>query len=138
MRWGLSLLHQGRIPEAITAFTLAADTFKSSMAHEFLLYACFFADDGVRLHAAEARRWAELYAPAPENRPFANPDLKGRKLRIGYVAPTLLRSQLRQFIVPVLENHDLERVEVFIYCADPATEVGIRATLLHNASHRFP
>jgi protein O-GlcNAc transferase len=132
MRWGLSLLHQGRIPEAITAFTLAADTFKSSMAHEFLLYACFFAEDGVRLHAAQARRWAELYAPPPENRPFANPDLKGRKLRIGYVAPTLLRSQLRQFIVPVLENHDLERVEVFIYCADPATEVGIRATTVRG------
>lgn len=132
MRWGLSLLHQGRIPEAITAFTLAADTFKSSMAHEFLLYACFFADDGVRLHAAEARRWAELYAPPPVERPFANRDLAGRKLRIGYVAPTLLRSQLRQFIVPVLEHHDLERVEVFIYCADPATETGIRATAVRG------
>lgn len=132
MRWGLSLLHQGRIPEAITAFTLAADTFKSSMAHEFLLYACFFAQDGVRLHAAEARRWAELYAPPPADRPFANPDLADRKLRIGYVAPTLLRSQLRQFIVPVLEHHDLERVEVFIYCADPATETGIRATAVRG------
>ncbi|MDO8801674.1 hypothetical protein [Phenylobacterium sp.] len=132
MRWGLSLLHQGRIPEAITAFNLAADTFQSSMAHEFLLYACFFAQDGVRLHAAEARRWAQLYAPAPADRPFANPDLAGRKLRIGYVAPTLLRSQLRQFIVPVLEHHDLASVDVFIYCADPATETGIRATAVRG------
>ncbi|WP_340643644.1 hypothetical protein [Phenylobacterium sp.] len=134
MRWGLSLLHQGRIPEAIVAFTLAADTYKSSMAHEFLLYACFFAQDGVRLHAAEARRWAQLYAPSydPADRPFANPDLAGRKLRIGYVAPSFLRSQLRQFIVPVLENHDLDRVDVFIYCADPATETAIRATAVRG------
>lgn len=134
MRWGLSLLHQGRIPEAITAFTLAADTYKSSMAHEFLLYACFFAEDGVRLHAAEARRWAQLYAPSydPADRSFANPDLSGRKLRVGYVAPSFLRSQLRQFLVPVLENHDLERVDVFIYCADPNTETGIRATAVRG------
>lgn len=132
MRWGLSLLHQGRIPEAITAFTLAADTYRSSMAHEFLLYACFFAPDGVHLHAAEARRWAELYAPAPADRPFANPDLAGRKLRIGYVAPNFLRSQLRQFIVPVLENHDLEALDVVIYCADPATEAGICATAVRG------
>ena len=132
LQWGLSLLHQGRIPEAITAFSLGADTYRNSMAHEFLLYACFFAPDGVRLHAAEARRWAQLYAPSPADRPFANPDLTGRKLRIGYVAPSFLRSQLRQFIVPVLENHDLDELEVFIYCADPATETGIRASAVRG------
>ncbi|MBR7619174.1 hypothetical protein JKL49_07205 [Phenylobacterium sp. 20VBR1] len=132
MRWGLSLLHQGRVQEAITAFTLAADTYKSSIAHEFLLYACFFAENGVRLHAAEARRWAQLYAPPPANLPFANSDLAGRKLRIGYVAPTLLRSQLNPFIVPVLENHDLDQLDVFIYCADPKTEIGIRATAVRG------
>lgn len=132
LQWGLSLLHQGRIPEAITAFSLGADTYRSSMAHEFLLYACFFAQDGVRLHAAEARRWAQLYAPPGVERPFGNPDLAGRKLRIGYVAPSFLRSQLRQFILPVLENHDLDRHEVFIYCADPATETGIRASAVRG------
>ncbi|MDO8323423.1 MAG: hypothetical protein Q7T23_10835 [Phenylobacterium sp.] len=132
LQWGLSLLHQGRIPEAITAFSLGADTYRSSIAHEFLLYACFFAPDGVRLHAAEARRWAQLYAPPSVDRPFGNPDLTGRKLRIGYVAPSFLRSQLRQFIVPVLENHDLGSLDVFIYCADPATETGIRATAVRG------
>ena len=132
MRWGLSLLHQGRVPEAITVFSLAADTFKSSTAHEFLLYACFFAENGVHLHAAEARRWAQLYAPPPANLPFANPDLVGRRLRIGYVAPTLMRSQLNPFIVPVLENHDLDQLDVFIYCADPQTEIGIRATAVRG------
>ena len=132
LQWGLSLLHQGRIPEAITAFSLGADTYRSAMAHEFLLYACFFAPDGVHLHAAEARRWALLYAPPSVDRPFGNPDLTGRKLRIGYVAPSFLRSQLRQFIVPVLENHDLDSLEVFIYCADPATETGIRASAVRG------
>ncbi|MES2721598.1 MAG: hypothetical protein V4656_00455 [Pseudomonadota bacterium] len=132
LQWGLSLLHQGRIPEAITAFSLGADTYRSGMAHEFLLYACFFAPDGVHLHAAEARRWAQLYAPPSVDRPFGNPDLTGRKLRIGYVAPSFLRSQLRQFIVPVLENHDLDALGVFIYCADPATETGIRASAVRG------
>lgn len=134
MRWGVALLHQGRIPEAITAFSLAADSYKSSVAHDYLLYACFFAENGVHLHAAEARRWAKLYAPRydPADRPFANPSLDQRKLRVGYVAPSFLRSQLRQFITPVLENHDLDQLDVFIYCADPATEIGIRATAVRG------
>nr|QQZ51520.1 hypothetical protein JKL49_11290 [Phenylobacterium glaciei] len=128
---GLSLLHQGRVQEAITAFTLAADTYKSSIAHEFLLYACFFAENGVRLHAAEARRWAQLYAPPPQTCPSPIPTSPAASCGSD-MSPHLLRSQLNPFIVPVLENHDLDQLDVFIYCADPKTEIGIRATAVRG------
>ena len=37
---------------------------------------------------------------------------------MGYVAPSFAGSQLRQFITPILENHDPDTVEVVLYPAD--------------------
>ncbi len=132
--WGLSLQHQGRIEEALTAFRFAAAQFPQSAVHELLLYACFFAEDGVQLHAAEVRRWAERYAPPydPRARIFPNPSPAGRRLRVGYVAPSFMGSQLRQFILPVLEHHDPDRVEVVLYAADSGAEAGAPASLVRS------
>jgi predicted O-linked N-acetylglucosamine transferase (SPINDLY family) len=122
--WGVSLQHQGRIDEAIDVFTAAVDQFPSSKAHEYLLYALFFSEDGVRRHAREVRRWADAYAPPhdPDKR-FANAPQAGRRLRIGYVAPGFLNTQLKQFFQPVLENHT-DDVEVFLYARDEAGLAG--------------
>ena len=62
-------------------------------------------------------------APLTPAKPaFAKERTPNRRLRVGYVAPNFTRSQLAQFIVPVLEAHDPEAVEVFVYCVDPASE----------------
>lgn len=132
LRWGLSLQHQGRMEEAVTAFTLATESAHSPGVHQFLLYACFFSEDGVRRHAEEVRRWAELYAPEPPARSFPNRKLKGRPLKVGYVAPGFRDLQLRQFILPVLENHDPERVEVVLYAMDAAREEGVPARTVRS------
>jgi protein O-GlcNAc transferase len=46
----------------------------------------------------------------------------GRKLRIGYVSPSFVQLQARQFVVPLIEGHDREQVEVFLYPAQAAGE----------------
>jgi predicted O-linked N-acetylglucosamine transferase (SPINDLY family) len=124
LMWGLSLQHQGRIDEAIDVFTAAAEQFPSSRNHEYLLYALFFGEDGVGRHAQEVRRWADAYAPPhdPDKR-FANAPQAGRRLRIGYVAPGFLNTQLKQFFQPVLENHT-DDVEVFLYARNEAGLAG--------------
>ncbi len=126
LQYGLSLQHQGRAEEAIAVFRDVTETWPSNTAHQFLLYPHFMVEDGPRRYAAEARRWASIYAPqdgSPEP-VFSNPPSAGRKLRIGYVAPTLAGAQVRQFITPVIENHDPAEVEIFLYPADAATETG--------------
>lgn len=122
--YGLSLQHQGRTDEAINVFSAAAEAFPHPAVHEFLLYALFHAPDRMRRVSDEARRWSDLYAAplTPANPVFANDRTTDRPLRLGYVGPSFSRSQVAQFLLPVLEAHDPEAVEVFLYCADPAAE----------------
>lgn len=121
--YGLCLHHQGRAEEAALVFRAVTESDRTTaQAHEFLLFSLFFVKDGVRRHAAEAREWARLYedkGPAP---PLKNSREPGRKLRIGYVAPSFVRQQARQFIIPLIESHDREQVEVFLYPTDAAGE----------------
>jgi len=122
--YALSLQHQGRVEEASGLYRTAAQDNAISAVHQFSVYAELFCEDGERRHAKEARAWASLYAKAPPPAPHPNEDLAGRKLRIGYVAPNFAGSQLRQFITPIIENHDAEAVEVVLYPTDAATETG--------------
>jgi predicted O-linked N-acetylglucosamine transferase (SPINDLY family) len=127
LQYGLSLQHQGRLDEAIEVFTAATETFNRADVHEFLLYALFHAPDRMARVSAEARRWSDLHATpsTPPQARFGNARDAERRLRVGYVGPNITRSQLAQFLLPVLEAHDREAVEVFIYCADPAQETGL-------------
>jgi predicted O-linked N-acetylglucosamine transferase (SPINDLY family) len=118
LSYGLAFQHQGRLDEAIGIFRLALERFPNEAhARGFLLYALFFVEDGVRAHAEAAKSFASIYAGAERKSSdsFANRPIRGRKLRIGYVAPDISGSQLRQFLLPVLENHDLNAVEPFHY-----------------------
>jgi predicted O-linked N-acetylglucosamine transferase (SPINDLY family) len=124
LRYGLSLQHQGRVEEAVSAFRRACELAPTDgQARGFLLYALFHVPDGVKVHAQAAREFARLFDDAPRKpaESFTNRPLQGRKLRIGYVAPDVMGTQLRQFMVPVLEHHNREAVEVFHYMqAEPA------------------
>lgn len=132
--WGLALQHQGRMDEAMIAFAAAVDTHPGSRVHEFLLYACIFSEDGAARHAREVRAWAERYCgqQAIAGVTFDRARLAGRKLRLGYVAPSFAGTQVRQFLMPVLENHDPALVEVFLYCADAAAEPALPATAIRS------
>ena len=127
--YGLSLQHQGRMHEASEVFTAAADVFKAPQIHQFLLYTLFHAPDRSKRVHDEARKWADRYAAplTPAQAQFGHERTANRRLRVGYVAPSLTRNQLAQFILPVLEAHDPQAVEVFVYCNNPQAEEGLAA-----------
>ncbi|MBS0409505.1 MAG: hypothetical protein JSR86_06280 [Proteobacteria bacterium] len=115
---GLALQHQGRAREAITVMRGALERWPSPALHQFMLYPHLLLDDRGQGYAAEARRWAQIHAPAPAaSRPLSRRPLAGRKLRVGYVSPSFARTQIHQFIAPVLEAHDRDAVELFLYPA---------------------
>jgi protein O-GlcNAc transferase len=122
LHYGLALQHQGRAEEASEVFQAVVENFPSAAAHQFLVYPQLLCDDSDIRHAAVTRDWARLYAPVGPRPRHANPGLSGRKLRIGYLAPNFSRSQLRQFITPVLEGHDPAEVTVTLYPAAGETE----------------
>jgi protein O-GlcNAc transferase len=122
VNYGLALQHQGRVDEACEVFRVVADHFPSPAGHQFLIQPQLFRDDGDARHSAAAREWAKIYASDVPTLPHTNPDLRGRKLRIGYVAPWFAKHQLQQFITPLLESHDPEAVSVTLYPTDAESE----------------
>jgi hypothetical protein len=122
LSYGLSLQHQGRPEAAIAVFQWAAAQFPFPRISQFAVYLQLFCEDGERRHAQAARGWANQYIkPGPTPTPSPAPD--GR-LRIGYVAPSFAKSQLQQFIAPVLDNHDPAKVRVVLYPQHAVSEVG--------------
>ncbi|MFO1013845.1 MAG: hypothetical protein U1E50_08780 [Caulobacteraceae bacterium] len=125
LTYALALQHQGRAEEAIRVFKAADELYPSAAVRQFALYPHFMIENGPAEYAKAAREWADLYAPSSTEKPaFANRPLAGRKLRIGYVAPNFSSSQLTQFITPILESHDQDAVEIFLYPAKLETEQG--------------
>ncbi len=130
LSYGLSLQHQGRMAEAIKTFTVAAEVFPIGAIHEFLIFALFHAENRAERVAAEARTWSARYADlkTPPSPTFIRSGAPGRTLRVGYVGPSFTRNQVAQFLLPVLEAHDPEAFEIFLYCADPSAEGALPAT----------
>jgi protein O-GlcNAc transferase len=120
--FALCLHHQGRVEEAASVYQMASETLSIPEVDNHLVYAQLFCQDGERRHAAAARAWADVFAKIPPPPPHTNRALSGRRLRVGYVAPNFAGTQLRQFIAPLLENHDPEAVEVVLYPAEAASE----------------
>lgn len=58
----------------------------------------------------DEKRQAEHETPRIEPQP-----LTGRRLRIGYVSPDFRLHSVSMFLLPLLENHDRARVELFAY-----------------------
>jgi protein O-GlcNAc transferase len=129
--YGLSLHHQGRAEEAISVFRFVSERAEHPALAEFLLPAHFPAVDGVARQAEAARLWgARWAAPVPEPA-FANPPLAGRRLRVGYVGPSFVGTQARQFVAPLLDHHDPDAVQVFLYPQAEETADWLRRCTVH-------
>lgn len=115
LNYGLTLQHQGRPEEAREVFKIAAENEPTGAVSQFVLFATLFCDDGEARFAEETKAWVDRHVPKVAPARLANPPADGRRLRIGYVAPTFAGSQLRQYITPLLENHDPAAVEVTLY-----------------------
>jgi len=122
LNYGLALQHQGRPDEAGEMMRAAVRIAPGPAVHQFLLYPQLLCEDGERRHFVETRAWADAYVSGLPSAPHANPERRGRRLRIGYVAPRFAGSQLAQFVAPLLDHHDPRAVAVTLYPADAATE----------------
>ena len=120
--YGLCLHHQGRAEEAVMVFRAVCETARTSAAaHQFLLFALFYVENGIERQAEAARAWADLYEQKTPPALFANSRDPKRKLRIGYVSPSFVQVQARQFVSPVIDHLDRDAFEVFLY---PGTAEG--------------
>ena len=121
--YGQILQHHGRIEAALSAYDRALTVSGADHLPGFILYALFFARNGVERHSALARQWGESIARfTPSGPVFKITPIEGRKLRIGYVAPSFTRNQTRQFVLPVFEGHDPDAFEIFVYVDDAEAE----------------
>ncbi|MFT4252447.1 MAG: hypothetical protein QM608_08185 [Caulobacter sp.] len=112
----LAFLHQGRAVEANDTFRAVSEMMpKSAAAQQFELYSLFMVPDGVARHAVAAKAWAERFETPVSTSAQPPEPLAGRRLRVGYVAPTFADGQIRQFMAPLLDHHDAERFEIFLY-----------------------
>lgn len=122
--YGEALHYEGRAQEAATAFAAAYRLEPGVRRHCLYVYSQFFLPDGARRHAGAARAWARQWAdPFTPARPSFLVERRGdRRLRIGYVAPSFTTNQTRKFFHPLLEAHDPEAAEIFLYVDRAADE----------------
>ena len=116
---GNLLKDRGDLDGAIAAFRHAIALRPDiSMLHSNLLLTLHYhADYGPADLAREHREWAERHVrPLESGRtPHGNDRNPDRRLRIGYVSPDLRDHAVARFLLPLLENHDRQQVELFAY-----------------------
>jgi len=83
------------------------------------------------------RAWAAaVCAPLyPVARRFANARDPDRRLRVGYVSPDLRRHPVGTMFAPVLEHHDVARVETFCYYNYPRSDA--MTDRMRRAAHHW-
>lgn len=85
------------------------------------LFTSSYRDIDERLIAQEHRFWADTLAPAraPSVKPAVPHPLsmgaKPNRIRLGYLSPDFRDHSVRFFFRPLIENHDTNRFEVFLY-----------------------
>jgi predicted O-linked N-acetylglucosamine transferase (SPINDLY family) len=115
----INLTSQGRLDDAIVSFRSAmACKPDSAQYHGNLLYTLHFHEgyDSPRI-LEEHQRWNDQFAkPLAAHVSHPNDRSPGRRLRIGYVSPDFRHHPVGRFLLPLYEQHDHERFEVFSYC----------------------
>ena len=116
---GMLLKDQGRLPEAMEVLRHALEVDpKDQAAHSCLLFVsnCIPDMDPLVRYAAYQRFNEHFGKPYRGHwRPHTNVREPGRRLRVGYVAPVFRTHACRPFLMPLLEHHSHDRVELFAY-----------------------
>ncbi|HVT82568.1 MAG TPA: tetratricopeptide repeat protein [Phycisphaerae bacterium] len=132
------LKEQGEVDASVDEYRQAVQLQPANAAmHSNLLLAMNYQGVSTRQSLfAAARAWADAHAKplAHEIAPHANPREPGRRLRIGYVSADFREHASAFFLLPLLENHDGTRVEVFCY-SDAARPDAITARCRTAAHH---
>lgn len=109
----------GQLDEAIACYRKAISVRPDLVvAHSGLAYTMHFHpgfDAASILEEHKAWNFAHARPFATERRPFEIDRSPDRPLRIGYVSPDFRDHVVGRFLLPLLENHDRSRFEVFCY-----------------------
>ncbi len=134
----LVLAELGQIPLAIDAARRAVALNPSDSQMHGALAALMHYDPASDQHAIaqELSRWNTTHARPLRGtiRPHRNSPNPNRTLRIGYVSADFRSHVSAHFLVPLLEHHDPQNVEVFCYSHSPSTDA-IARRLQPHAQH---
>jgi protein O-GlcNAc transferase len=116
-----ALVDSGQLEAGIAAYRAAVELdAQNHLAHSNLLFLLAFAPgNSAQVLLEEARRWQRLHAPAPAEpiNAHANERDPERRLRLGYVSSNFNDHCQSLFTLPVLEQHDHARFELFAYAS---------------------
>ncbi len=115
---GRALKLQGRVEEAIAYYQKAVELEPSNPVYHsnFLLalnYTCKLSPAQIFNHH---QQWEQKHA-LKISRPlvYSNPPQPGKRLRIGYVSPDFHIHSVAYFMLPILQKHHPQIVEIFLY-----------------------
>jgi len=117
---GNAYIESGDAEKAIASYQKAAEfrpNFLEALSN-ILVTMPMVAEFSAEAVFAEAKRiGARFEAPVAERRltPHANDPTPDRRLRIGYLTPSLTAHVLAPYIEPILRSHQRENVEVHVY-----------------------
>jgi len=137
------LLETGRPEEAVDLLRGALRTHpEHTLASEILAFCLNYDARATAREVFEAHRrfGALVEAGAAPQRctqwPIQGAAGTGRRLRVGYVSADLRTHAVSTFFAPVVEHHDRERVELFLYHTSPVVDDTTRR-LQKSAEHWF-
>jgi predicted O-linked N-acetylglucosamine transferase (SPINDLY family) len=115
---GRSCSAQGRMSEMVDSLRRSLEIVPNPVIHSSYLFdiTCL-TETTPEVFYHEACRWNALYAAplASEIQPHTNCADPDRRLKLGYVSPDLYGHPIGKFVLPVFEQHDRSRFEVFVY-----------------------
>lgn len=118
---GVALLDLGQIAAAQSAFRESLRLHPDPTAHSGLLQAMNYDPDIDPIALRDEHfRWAGLYGRSTQPLALSNPASSAgmpalNRFRIGYVSPDFRAHIVSCFIEPVLQHHDRQAFEVFLY-----------------------
>ncbi|HSZ59792.1 MAG TPA: tetratricopeptide repeat protein [Tepidisphaeraceae bacterium] len=115
---GNALRDRGQIDQALTCYRKAAMLSDESWIGSAAVYALYFHPDydPARI-LQESLAWNHRYAAplTPACATFGNTRQGDRRLKLGYVSPDFRAHAIGLFLLRLMENHDHESFELFLY-----------------------
>lgn len=116
---GNAYFDQGKIDQAIQSYKKGIDLGQDDQEFvpNYLFALNYSADLSAAEIGAEHRRLCrQKYDPLGANTPpHANSRDPGRRIRVGYVSPDFWMHPVARFMLPLLQHHNRDEVEVFAY-----------------------
>jgi predicted O-linked N-acetylglucosamine transferase (SPINDLY family) len=114
----MALTDVGEVDEAIAAYRHALELYQDAPATRSNMLLCMNYSPKLsrQLVADEHRRWGVMHGLGSSPQPPAMRHIEpGKPLRVGYVSADLCRHPVASFFEPILQNHNPNVVEAYVY-----------------------